>query len=118
MSGLRFPKKKAKKKRKQHTASILQEKDGTCYLCRMRGDESKKQVEEHHIFGGPNRAVSEAYGLKVYLCVSHHRIGRQAVHKNQETRKILQEIGQQAFERTHSRQQFMELFGKNYREEE
>lgn len=28
-----YPKKPARKKRKSHKASIMQEKDGTCYLC-------------------------------------------------------------------------------------
>lgn len=65
-----FPKPQTKKKRKKHRESLLQNKESRiCYLCARRGDYSWKQVlEEHHIFGGPNRHLSEEYGLKVYIC--------------------------------------------------
>lgn len=63
-----YPKPVYKKKRKQHKPSILQRKDGTCYLCtRLDGFYGRQPLQEHHIFGGPNRIHSEAYGLKVYL---------------------------------------------------
>ena len=61
--------------------------------------EWQKAVHEHHIFGGSNRDKSEATGLKVYLCLDHHVNGKEAVHK------------------THTREEFMKLFGKNYLEE-
>ena len=41
--------------------SILQ-KDKECFLCTRMQD-----LEQHHIFGGPNRKWSEKYGLKVWL---------------------------------------------------
>lgn len=46
-----------------------------CYLCGRMG-----YLEEHHIFGGPNRKHSEALGLKVHLCPECHRDTRKGVH--------------------------------------
>lgn len=109
---------KSKRKNKKHKSSIIHEKDGTCYLCmKLDGDYTqKRRLHEHHIFGGPNRSISEAEGLKVYLCLEHHTVGPAAVHNNHENMRILQRIGQRAYEKTHSRKQFMELIGKNYLE--
>ena len=118
---LKFPKETCKKKRRKHKESILQNRmDGTCYLCaRLHGDyRIHKYREEHHIFpGNPGRKLSEAEGLKVYLCPEHHRTGPEAVHKNQKISRILQQDAQRAFEKTSSRQRFMELFGRNYIEQ-
>lgn len=114
-----YPKPVYKKKRKQHKPSILQFKDGTCYLCtRLNGDYGRKPLQEHHIFGGPNRIHSEAYGLKVYLCIEHHTAGPAAVHNNADNMRKLQRDGQRAFEREHTRVEFMNIFRKNYLEEE
>lgn len=115
-----FPKPQYKKKRKKHKASILHCKDGTCYLCIMLDNNYRIHpvVHEHHIFGGANRQISEAEGLKVYLCPEHHISGQQAVHRNSKVMRIMHQDGQRAYERTHSRQQFMELIGRNYMQEE
>lgn len=113
---MKYPKQKRRKKRKEHKPSILHQKDGTCYLCiKLRKDyRIHPVVHEHHIFGGPNRQISEAEGLKVYLCLEHHLWGRQAVHNNHEIMRLLQQDGQRAYERTHSREEFMTLIGRNY----
>jgi len=72
-------------------------------------------LEEHHIFGGiKNRKKSENYGLKVKLCMMHHRTGKNAAHKSQKTAKILHAAGQKKFEETHTREEFVKEFGKNY----
>ena len=54
----------------KHPRSILHEKNGTCYLCMLLDGNHKKHLllDEHHIFGGPNRMHSEETGLKVWLC--------------------------------------------------
>lgn len=115
-AGLLFPKVKQKKKRKHHPPSILHDKNHTCYLCMMLDGNHKlhRQLHEHHIFSGPNRIHSEEYGLKVYLCLEHHMTGKLAVHNCRETRELLHKIGQREFEKTHSREKFMEVFGRNY----
>lgn len=59
----------------------------------------------------------QAEGLKVYLCLEHHISGKEAVHNNAEMMRLLREDGQKAFEQNHTREEFMELFGKNYLED-
>jgi hypothetical protein len=71
-------------------------------------------LEEHHIFGGPNRSLSEEYGLKVYLCRQHHIYGLEAVHQNAEIRRQLQAAGQRAFEEFYPEESFLDKFGRNY----
>lgn len=104
-----------KKKRKKHKASILHRRNGICFLCALRGDyRYHKVLHEHHIFGGANRPLSEEEGLKVYLCVPHHVDGPEAVHNNADTMRMLRQIGQREYEKTHTREEFVEKFGKNY----
>ena len=83
-----------------------------CWECEC----TPQQLEEHHVFNGPNRRNSEKYGLKVYLCYVCHRDNKLGVHGcNTELRERLQQAGQQAFEnKIGSREDFMKIFGKNY----
>jgi len=81
-----------------------------CYICDAYG-----YVEEHHIFfGTANRKKSERYGLKVYLCYMHHRDSVIGVHFNRELDLSLKKKAQKIFEKEHSREEFMQEFGKNY----
>ena len=71
-------------------------------------------LEEHHcFFGNPDRSNSEKYGLKVWLTPEHHR-GANSPHHNREIDLMLKKDAQRAFERTHSREEFMRIFGRNY----
>lgn len=114
--GLMFPKQPDKKRRKIHKKSILQEKDGTCYLCvRLHGDYRIHRVtHEHHVYDGPNRGISEAEGFKAHLCPGHHQYGAEAVHKNHEMMLLLQQDCQRAYEQGHTREEFMRLIGRNF----
>lgn len=97
--------------------SILQDKrDGQCYLCMLlNNDEDRRTgLEEHHIFGGKNRSLSEHYGLKVYLCNEHHQSSTESVQRNKEINQLMHEIGQRAFEERYPNLNFMQIFGKNY----
>ncbi len=111
-----YPKQKSRKKRKTHKGSIMQQKDGRCYLCmKLWGDERIHTViHEHHAFGGPNRDKSEAEGLKVFLCPQHHVYGRSAVHNNHDNMLLVQQDCQREYEKTHTREEFMQLMGRNY----
>lgn len=82
-SDMAFPKPR-KKKNGKSTKKHFKQSKGICYLCaRLNGDYSVKQTEEHHIlFGAGQRAISEENGLKVDLCIEHHRTGQQAVHNS------------------------------------
>lgn len=120
--GLMFPNKQNKKRRMHHPKSILHNKDNrTCYICMHHGDYSiKPDLHEHHIFNGPNRAKSEEYGVKVYLCPECHMYGPHAVHRDPagEENTWLKQRGQQAFEAIYGHNKFMEIFGKNQLGEE
>ena len=96
--------------------SIMQDNDGTCYLCiKMNRDYRRKITEEHHcIFGTGNRKLSEKYGLKVRLCIMHHREGKEAVHQNSTNARILQKDAQRAFEKHYPNLDFRKIFGINY----
>lgn len=119
MTGLMFPKSPAKKKKRQHRDSILQKKDGRCWLCmRLHGDYTQKAgIHKHHVFFGQGqREISEANGFTVYLCWNHHIHdgGPEAVHKNHDTCLLIQQETQRKYEQTHSREDFIRLIGRSY----
>lgn len=93
----------------QRMKSILQT-DKVCYFCgRTYG------LEKHHIFGGvANRKISERAGLWVWLCGSTCHRGTDGAQYDPWKNKLLKMDAQQAFERTHTRSEWMKLIGKNY----
>ena len=99
--------------------SIIQLNKNYCYICRELTGYivERRGLEEHHIFGGPNRKLSEKYGLKVYLCPEHHRTGDVAPHQSKGTDNTLRRIAQTAFERKYSHEYWMQIFRKNYLED-
>lgn len=114
---LMFPKPGStrKYKKRRHPPSIMHQKDGTCYLCMMQGNyRVYPVVHEHHVYDGPNRRISEEHGFKCWLCLDHHIIGPAAVHNSIDNMRILQRECQRIYEKTHTRQQFMDLIGRNY----
>ena len=114
MADLLFPKNPGKKRRRKHGKSIMPTYGG-CYLCRLLdGDDRKKNTETHHIFFGPNRERSEEYGFVTRLCMEHHRTGPNALHRNSEICRILQRECQKEFEKTHTREEFIKIIGRNY----
>jgi hypothetical protein len=88
--------------------SILQtEKE--CFVCK-----ATYGLEEHHcIYGSANRKQSELHGLKVWLCAEHHR-GNSGVHFNRELDLSIKRFAQTEFEKTHTREDFIRIFGKSY----
>lgn len=113
-----FPKPVKKIRRRKHAESILQQ-GNYCYLCALQqGNYGEKPgLHKHHIYGGANRRISEQYGFWVKLCIAHHEYGPFAAHSNIRSMRLLQRQCQQAYERTHTRQEFMALIGRNYLEE-
>ena len=82
---------------------------------KLHGDCRKfPYLEAHHVFGGANRKKSEEYGLKVYLCLEHHREGPEAVHRNHDMMRLVQQEGQRAFRLVYPEIDFRKEFGKNY----
>jgi Zn-finger protein len=68
----------------------------------------------HHVFAGvANRPISEKYGLKVWLCHECHT-GNEGAQYDKMKNLQLKQDAQYAFEREHTRSDWMKLIGKNY----
>lgn len=63
--------------------------------------------------GNPGRKNSEKAGLKVWLCSNDHR-GPKGAHFNKDLDIALKKYAQMKYEESHSREDFIKLFGKNY----
>ena len=88
--------------------SIIQERK-ECYFCGKLTN-----LERHHVFGGvANRPISEKYGLTVWLCHNCHT-GKDGAQYDKMKNLRLKQDAQFAFERNHSRSEWMKLIGKNY----
>ena len=88
--------------------SILQS-EKECFFCGAQAG-----LECHHIFGGvANRPISEKYGLTVWLCHKHH-VGTNGAQYNKALNLELKQKAQQAFEKLHSHEMWMQLIRKNY----
>lgn len=88
--------------------SIIQ-KEKECLVCHTR-----RGLHRHHVFGGPNRPISERTGMTVWLCGRHHNMSRDGVHRNKCLDMEVKRLAQHTFEQYRSREEFMELFGRNY----
>lgn len=88
---------------------------GVCWLCGRNG--ARDPLDKHHVFGGALREKSEKYGLMIPLCHRRcHIFGKDAVHRNPETRQALQVWGQKKVmrEQEWTTEEFIWEFGKNY----
>ena len=90
--------------------SVIQNKK-ECFTCG-----TTNWLEEHHIFEGANRKLSEKYGIKVFLCHIHHNEPPLGVHHNKENMLMLKKIGQEKFMEYYNKteDEFRQIFGKNY----
>mgnify|MGYP006912864981 CR=1 FL=1 len=80
-----------------------------CYLCG-----SQQMIEEHHIYSGALRKISEKHGFKVYLCHYCHNEPPNGVHFCKERNLLLKRQCQREYEKTHSRADFIRIIGRNY----
>jgi len=87
--------------------SILQS-EKECYITR-RTDE----LQRHHIFFGSNRSKSKKCGCWVWLRPDWHT-GDYGPHHNRELDLLLKRACQKKFEETHTREDFVRIFGKNW----
>lgn len=81
-----------------------------CYIC------GNPETEVHHIyFGRKNRQISEENGFTVKLCYLHHR-GTYGVHGKggHQLDRFFKRLCQIKFEKSHTREQFISLIGRNY----
>jgi hypothetical protein len=70
-------------------------------------------IHKHHVFGGPNRRISEKYGMTEYLCMLCHT-GPAGIHFNQEMNLRYKQKHQILFEDRYGHEMWMKLIGKNY----
>lgn len=90
--------------------SILSNDKSECFICG-----SHQWIEKHHVFyGRGKRKVSEQNGFTVYLCHRHHNEPPDGVHFNIGVDDELKQTCQAAYEKTHSREQFTNIIGRNY----
>jgi hypothetical protein len=82
-----------------------------CFICGKYG-----LVDKHHIFGNAYRKKSEEYGFIVPLCRMCHT-EKGGVHQDWGKNLHLKQIAQTEFERTHTRDDFRQTFGKSYLED-
>lgn len=72
-------------------------------------------IEKHHVFGGPNRKISEEYGMVEDLCPNCHR-GNNGIHFNKAMMLRYKQKHQRIFEEQYGREAWMKLIGRNYLE--
>jgi len=89
--------------------SIMQT-EKRCYFC-----DATKALHRHHVFfGTANRRLSEKYGCWVWLCFYHHNGSKDGVHARKELDLGLKQRTQAKFEETHTREEFMRIFGRSW----
>lgn len=75
-----------------------------CFICGSRKDHL------HELFEGKNRTRSMIYGAVLPVCCSCH----QELHNNRQFALIYKREFQQWFELSHTREEFIKIFGRNY----
>lgn len=87
--------------------SIMQPNEECCYVTG-----SQINLDRHHVFPGiANRKLSEKYGLWVWL---NHDVHMRLHDEDKVLELRLKQDAQRAFEKTHTRKEFMQIFGKSY----
>lgn len=89
------------------TKSILQPNDKYCLITG-----SVVNLDKHHIYHGiKNRNLADKYGCWCWLRHDVHM----SLHDNDKALDLyLQQICQEEFEKTHTREEFRKIFGKSY----
>ncbi len=73
------------------------------------------RLHKHHIFfGDGERALSEKYGLYVYMNPEDHNLSDEGVHFERELRMKLARLAQTAFEEHFPELSFVAIFGMNF----
>jgi len=87
---------------------MLNNKEDGCFFC-GRTD----QLECHHIFNKYDKKKAEEDGFLVFLCHTHHNTP-EGVHYRIQMRRYLQALAQEKYEETHSHEEWMQRYGRNY----
>lgn len=96
--------------RNGYAPSIMQGEE-ECFVTKARNT----KLDRHEIyFGTANRKISKENGFWVYLTLALHNMSSIGVHFNREFDLQLKISCQREFEKTHSREEFRRLIGRNY----
>lgn len=88
--------------------SIITAELDHCYIC------GRYPTEIHHCLHGSRRPAADKFHLVVGLCKEHHM----EVHdRNPKLDRWLESIAQSAFEDTYKDLNFIQIFGKNFKED-
>ena len=88
--------------------SILQS-EKECFLTHR-----KSGLHKHHIYGGPNRRISEKNGFFIWLVPHYHNMSEEGIHFNKKLDLEVKRLCQKKYEETHSREEFIKLIGRSY----
>ncbi len=80
-----------------------------CELCKRWA-----HLEEHHVYGGPNRKISDKWGMVARLCPSCHRTGKGNVTDDYAESLKLKKKYQAIFEERYPDLSFLKIFGRSY----
>lgn len=78
-----------------------------CFVC------GRPYPQIHHMMNKWDKAKAEKYGLIIPLCMNHHT-GAEGVHTKPEKMLACRQMAQRKFEEIHSRDEWIEEFGKSY----
>lgn len=92
-----------------YAQNILGGEDHFCFYCKKFCDTARHEI----FYGTGRRELCKEDGLWVPLCPYHHDFEHQ-VGLEFESGKTLKQVGQHAYERTHSREEFIKRYGRNY----
>lgn len=93
---------------KVSNGNLLERK--SCYFCY-----SVRYLENHHCVGGPNRPISDYFGLMLPVCGKCHDL----LHDTDNSmNRELRAYAQKRFEEVHSYEEWMRIFRKNYLEDD
>ena len=91
--------------------SIFTEDMDTCFFTG-----TNYWVQRHHIFSATTnmRKLSEEYGLILPVTQPLHTNTKYGIHCNAALRRAIKQFAQRRFEKEHTREEFVLLFGRNY----
>ena len=92
--------------RNGYNESIFNTESGKCFICG-----ANTETARHEVFPGANRQVSKKYGFWYNTCPRCHDMWHL---KDPVIRRETQEMAQTLFERTHTREEFMQIIGRSY----
>ena len=100
--------KKGKLDSNGYAESLLATERGFCFYCQRQTECARHEI----FYGNGRRKLSKEDGLWCYLCPKCHDFEHDyKLVRNGET---LMQTGQRAYERNHTREEFMKRYGRNY----